>query len=255
MIPKVWLINILLLAAVLYMGSEGYSVWSQGYDLPVPASDRSDRKVAQQAYRGSMTPNRIQGPAAYELIASSDLFSSDRKEYIHEEPAEEPVEVIQEAPPLKDLKEKIYLQGVVIMGGYKKALITNPYRKKNSDPMTLTVQENDMVEAMKIESILKDRVVVIKNNERYEIKLFDEKKPPRKIIAKSAGKNSQVVSTGHQADSGKKQAARPSPSPSATAKPQNPGAGAVKSAGKKEGEQEFEYINTPFGKVRRFKRK
>ncbi|MFH1155016.1 MAG: hypothetical protein V1793_14480 [Pseudomonadota bacterium] len=247
MISKMWLINAALLTAVVFFSMESYSVWSGGFNIPEAGKDKREDRAD---YSGRLSPDRIRNRADYEQVATSNLFSPERKEFIPEESEPEPPEKeVPEVKPLKELNDKIYLQGVVILDGFKTALVNNPYRKTPQDPKNLTVKEGDSIGDIKVVSILPDKLNLEKGGERYEIKLYDEKKPPRTVV-KSTGDTAaapQVIMSSSEiaVSPPGAQPGQPAggPPPDAKAEPQG------------QSDQEFEYINTPFGKIKRAKKK
>ena len=257
MISKVWLINVVLVTLVAFFGTEAFSVWSEKSAIPDSGQARKEEK---SDYAEKLSPVRLRNRADYELVATSNLFSPERKEFIPEEtppPAEaeqpEKEEVVEEKP-LKELKEKIFLQGVMIMDGFKRALITNPYRKRSDDPKTLTVKEGDLIEELKVIAILPEKVQLQKGADRYEIGLYDEKKPPRSVV-KAGNDNKQAPQVvGSSTETAvKKQGQGPQPIQVVeSAKPETPPPSATSGKGE---DPDYEYIVTPFGKIKRHKKK
>ena len=76
MIPKLWLINAALLAAVVFLGAKSYEVWTTGYDLPVAESPAEKSK---SRYGGRLADNSLQPRGVYEVLASENLFSPQKK--------------------------------------------------------------------------------------------------------------------------------------------------------------------------------
>jgi len=258
-IPKIWLINAVLLGLFLFLGAKSYEVWSDGYDLPTA---EISKKGDQVRYAGKTAKNRIQLRGVYEDLAAENLFSPERSEYIPEGTVPGQDEAQPEALASEDHKVKIFLYGVVIMEGYKAALVSNPASKKGGTK-NLTVKENDLVGDFKVASILKDRIFIEKSNKRYEISLFDEKKPARKIIIGKkkgkTGKKPTIVSAANKekAKPDRKLQKDKSKSRSSIMSSAFPGSKKLKKGKTNAGgpaaddlEGKGKVLNTPFGKVK-----
>lgn len=274
MISKIWLINAVLLVALALLGVETYGLWTRSNEIPAETTGVKAKVDTKKSAAIVIKKNNLKDVAAYETVVVKNLFAPDRKEFVPEESEPEPEPVV-EAPP-ESAKEKepevklnrdIILYGVVIMNDYKTALVSDPgpppekntntksksktkiksriKKKKAKKPPgkkkstgTLIVKENDPVGGFTVKEILKDRIVLVASNELYEVLLYDEEKPDREIITPKRSTPKPILgkAKGTQAvNNFKKQG----PATTSQAKPSKP---------KK---KKVEYINTPFGKIKR----
>lgn len=240
--------NAVLLAVVAFLGFETYTLWSGGREVAA-LEQGSDAPVAETTPKLPVEGSALKRPSTYEAIATENLFSEDRKEFIPEE--ETPPETSEKdseppaAPPVK-LNRDIVLYGVVIMNDYKTALISNPEKKKEKTGNTITVKENDTVGGYTVKSIQRDRIQLAAENDLYEVMLFDDKKPPRETLERNLPKPGKPVGNGAQTATASGNVIVPQ-KPAGEAKAEGP------SPGQPAGQQETEYINTPFGKIKRIK--
>lgn len=175
---------------------------------------------------------RILPITAYNDIIQQNLFSIEREEYKPEavKPEKELKPEIKPEPKVIELNtNKIVLYGVIIMGDYKKALVTNVDKISNSN--SIWVEKGDTVDEFVIDSIEKDRLLVTKSGKRFSILLYDKENPKkRKFVKNNITPTKKVIVT---------QPAKPAKS----------------SVASKKDDTEYEIISTPFGEFKRKKQK
>ena len=245
MIPKIWLINLALAALVVFSGIKAADVWFQddGSVLNRKVSEKpADRVPEKKIFRRPVPPETTYGP-----ILEKNIFSPERKEYLP--PPEAGPEVKQEATELEIPGKKVVLYGVILMDGYKKALVTNLDRKAKEREV-VWIEEGQSLGNFRVSRIEKTKVVVQGNNQEYEISLYAEDKPARTNVPVDAGKPTVITATGAAQPAHATQAASPPPPPAKTetAPEKTQRRGVTRT---KESDGEYETIDTPFGPFKR----
>ncbi|RLB84345.1 MAG: hypothetical protein DRH24_05280 [Deltaproteobacteria bacterium] len=233
MIQKIWIINIGLVALVIFFGIKTFGVWSK---KEKQVFDSGAVKREKPLRNKSVVKRRMPPESAYKDVVEKDLFSRDRAEFIVEEPEIEP-----EAEQPKMPGKKMVLYGIVLIDDYKSALISNPDRKPN-ERKDKWVKINDSVGDFKVADIHKDSVVLAQGADKYEILLYDKDNPK---------KRARVIKSSRPALITTKQA-KPSVSNRKTLRKRHFEPGITKR--KKALPVEYEMVDTPFGKVRRRKK-
>ncbi len=239
MIPKVWLINLILALFVVFIGKSAYSVWTQE-DRPNPEV-RSEKKT-----RPAVERRQSKGPAplmeaSYEVIADQNLFSSDRAEYLPPETITEP-----ELPKLPG--KKINLYGVIIMDDTRRALIDNPVRK-SGEPRNKWVTVGDTLGDLTVAAIEPESLLLKEGAKKYKIPLYTKKAESPSFSGPDTDRSTSsptVVNT-----ETKKQTSVPKVVSSGTGKKRGTPEADVKK--EDEGTGETIIIDTPFGPVKRRK--
>jgi hypothetical protein len=261
MIPRIWLINVILALCTLFAGSMAYRVWVQEEPLERGAPPSAPSVSAPEKTQ----PNKgtFLRESAYSVIAERSLFSSDRKESIPEEP-----KVVKEKKPPVISGNRIHLYGVIIMEDERKALIDNPVRGLD-EPQMKWVSIGDTFSDLRIAGIEPESILLRQGKNEYEIFLYDdEKKGPHSSPESGTPSPSTptVVNIGPDTPSSPEKAASEGDAKRATrpqdftkkapgdgnTKPQaGPGADQIK---EDDASEEFETIETPFGTIKRKKR-
>lgn len=125
MIPKIWLINLALAVLVVFSGIKAADVWFDD-DRSVLDSKVSERP-AERAPEKKISRETMPPETTYEAVLEKNIFSPNRKEYL---PPPEPSG--EDKPEVEELKipgKKVVLYGIVLMEGYRKALVTNLEKK------------------------------------------------------------------------------------------------------------------------------
>jgi hypothetical protein len=228
---KIWLINILMAAFVVFFGIMSFDVWSKGDEtIPEIQTGKSPEKPppGKRIMERTMTPE-----STYGIVADKNLFSSNRSESI-------PVPVELKPGPLKISEKMIFLYGVVT-GDRKQALISNPEfgpEAGKSRAKDKWVKVGDTLGNFSVADIRKDRIILTEGASTHEILLYDKNKPARQTIVVEKSAAPAVVSTGSTAAAA---AAKPVTEP--------PKSGIAE--GKSAPAGEYKIINTPFGPTKR----
>ncbi len=166
MIPRIWLINVILALCALFAGSMAYRVWVQeeplGWGAPASAPSVSAPEKMQPNKRTFLRES------AYKVITERSLFSPDRKESLPEEPK---AKTEKKQPVISG--KRIHLYGVIIMEDERKALIDNPVRGPD-EPQRKWVAIGDTFSDLRIAAIEPESILLEQGKNRYEISLYDD---------------------------------------------------------------------------------
>ena len=225
MFSKIGIINILLAFLVTFFVVKTYGVWKTGENIT------SENQVIEKARPHSekrVAKRRLLPESYYKAVAEQSLFSTDRAEFIPEVSESE-----QEVAPEKIPGRKIILYGVVMMKDYATALVSNPEIKPGDKP-ELWVKTGDHLGTFKVASIQKESILLTDGTKQYKIPLYDQSGPKqRSKVAKT--ETPTVVTTPSKPKKNKSQ------------KPEKP-------KHKELSDDQYEFVSTPFGKVRRRKK-
>jgi type II secretory pathway component PulC len=161
MIRNYFLINLILLVIIGFLGFRFYKVYSFPFKVPVEPAAKRVLKETPPVKSNDTVPDA----SHFQIISNLDLFRPSRTPY------KEDVKQ-QEAP-----KNPPRLFGTIIFGNEKTAILEDPNTKA-----THIYRVKDSIGGYVISDILEDRVVLSWNGEKSEVKLRDEKKglPPVK---------------------------------------------------------------------------
>ena len=239
---KIWLINIVLAAFVVFFGIMSFDVWSKGGEaVPEMRSGKSPEKPLP----GKGIIERTMPPeSTYGIVADKNLFSSNRTESLPEK---------DKTGPLKISEKMILLYGVVVTGDRKQALISNPESRPvagKSRAKDKWVKVGDTLGNFSVADIRKDRIVLADGANTHEILLYDKNKPARQVIVVQPSAASAAVATGSASPAASAATTAPVEA-AATKKPGTEPPASVVADGKSAPAGEYRIINTPFGPVKR----
>jgi len=159
MLRNYFLINIVLLVIIGFLGVKFYGVYTRASDIPERPTAEQVRKESARA-KGE---DRPLDPSLFQVISNMDLFRPERSPYR----GETSQQVISKTPPR--------LFGTVILNNERTAILEDPDTKA-----THSYHVNEPIGGYVISEILEDRVVLLSNGERSEVRLREEKKglPP-----------------------------------------------------------------------------
>jgi hypothetical protein len=225
MFSKIGIINILLACLVVFFVIKTYGVWKTDNYI------RSEQSVIENTTphaEKKVVQKRLLPDSYYKDVVEKCLFSPDRCEFIPEVSESEP-----EVAPEKIPGRKIVLYGVVMMKGTAMALVSNP-EIKTGDPPEIWVKAGDHLGDFNVASIQKESILLADGNKHYKIMLYDQSRlKQRSAVAKTGSPT--VVTT------------PPTPKRNHSPKPKKP-------KHEELSDDQYEIINTPFGKVRRRKK-
>ncbi len=236
---KIWLINAVLAALLVFSGMMGFEAWSQG-DRAIP-EPQSDKRPAKAMPVQGVAERVVPPEPTFAVVVEKNLFSSSRTEAIPEK---------SKSGPPKVSEKTIYLYGVVVAGHSKQALISNPdpgpaAGKRSARDKWIKV--GDTLGNFSVADIRQDRIILAEGATQHEILLYDAKKPARQtVVAPPVAATPTVVTAGAEpAKEGTAASAPPATPPPVAAPP------ARAAEGKSAPEGEYRIVNTPFGQIKR----
>jgi len=175
----------------------------------------------------------------YRAVTERNLFSPDRVGFLPEE-----TEPAPETELIKIPGKKITLYGVILTEDSATALVTNP-EMKFGERRTIWVKSGDQLGSLNVTLIEKESISLTDGKKKYKILLYDQsKRKGRKAVAKK--EEPTVVMT---------KSKQTKPKESKQAKPEEPKqAKPEKQTHKELTNEQYEIINTPFGKMKRRKK-
>ena len=205
MLSRVWMINWVLAAAVLFFGIKAYEVWSKE-ERTVPIVDSPKRSL--HVPEKTVVKMDAYNESEYGVVVSHNLFSSSRtpnetNETKKEEQGSKSEPKSKQGPDprllqlLKAAAKQIVLYGVVIRDGEKKVLIKSPElppsrnqrrRQPSTGQEVKWVKVGDPVHRFTVNEITNTGVVLSAEGLTFDIVLYDENRTKRQAPAKpSAG--------------------------------------------------------------------
>ncbi|UCD35884.1 MAG: hypothetical protein JSU90_03360 [Nitrospiraceae bacterium] len=156
MLRNYFLINILLVLVIGILGYKLYGILSEPEEIPSEATVRELPK-GEGAVKVQEPPL---GDSAFENIAKLDLFRPSRSSSGREGKKTEPA-VLKEPPKLF---------GTVILNDLRTAIIEDPDSGK-----TKVYRLDDSISGYKISEIHENRVVLLRDGDKVEVKLREDK--------------------------------------------------------------------------------
>ncbi|HPJ67739.1 MAG TPA: hypothetical protein PLQ82_06495 [Desulfobacteraceae bacterium] len=197
MFSRIWLINFILMAVVIFFGIKALGVWTEK-GLPSPETEsqaltgpavRMDMKKGIQGMQ-----RRAVSEIVYESIATMNLFSSDRKEP-ETEKAEQKEEEKQPPKNISKIRKEIILYGVIISDGCKSALISN-LKPEPGERKSKWVKIGDSIDGLEVTDVNKESIILAEGADKFEILLFDKKKARRPEIRNQKDVKPTVIEVG-----------------------------------------------------------
>lgn len=252
MFSKLWFINVILVIGVVFFAVKTFNVWfdQQNHYPESISSTKQEISLEKQFAKRNMPPE-----SAYRTIADKSLFSEDRKEYLPPTPDAELDSTLEndgEIKPFDGFGQSVTLHGVLIWNDFKKALITNP-DKKEGERQDIWVQKGDTlleikrqgsVATLKVDEILKDRILIRDGSSKYEILVYDKEKSMKREMIRMDEGPEVITPQELPREVSRKRLSR-------TKRREVPKTAAPESENEETGESQFEIINTPFGEIKR----
>jgi hypothetical protein len=249
---KIWLVNVVLAAAVVLAGIMALEVWTQP-DEAVPETGAAAETEAPPP--DNKPAERLTSPeSTYGVVAEKNLLSPDRSDPLAPGPG-------QGKPRLSE--KMIFLYGVVTLDGQAQALVSDPEsgsKAAGTKAGDKWVRVGDRIGNFSVAEIARDRIVLKDGTEKYDVLLYDEGKPvslENEPLPPAAAPT--VVVTGPDSDAQAspaapdEQVARPAAgkTPAAQDSHSSPAftPGSPAESGEKSGE--YKIVNTPFGPIKR----
>ena len=150
-----FLINLIMLIMIGLSGYWFYKVWVRPLDMPVPTGQ--EKVVLDKDSEDSMKWTKDE--AAYNIISQKNLFRPSRTAVN--------IESVATSVSTGDIPK---LFGTIIKNNVNMAIIEDP-----SSKMTRIYNVNDSVAGFKVSEITQNKVVLIRGDEKIEVKLREEK--------------------------------------------------------------------------------
>lgn len=243
-------INIGLALLCLYLSVETFQVWRNS---PIESIQKESvgkrRSVDADNPASSDMKNRMPPKSMFQDTATLNLFSMDRQEYkpttTETDTGGEP-EPAEQTPMIEG--REITLFGVILLDGYRAALISDPEAKKDKKS-TRWVKPDDLIGKMKVAAITADSLILADQGKKFRVELYDKDKHKnrtrqpgdKQIQTTQADKPVQPTVVTTQPAPTQKPAAEPNPKIAEDSKNQQPAT------------DDYVIINTPFGKIKRKK--
>ncbi|MBN2245409.1 MAG: hypothetical protein JW755_06160 [Candidatus Aminicenantes bacterium] len=191
MFSRIWLINFILMAGVIFFGIKALGVWTEK-GLPSPETQAFVDPVVKMDMKKGIQgmQSRAVSEIVYESIATMNLFSSDRKEPKTEK---EDQKTVEKQP--KIIKKEIILYGVIISDGCKSALISN-LKPEPGERKSKWVKIGDSIDGLEVTDVNKESVILAEGADKFEILLFDKKKARRPEIRNQKDVKPTVIEVG-----------------------------------------------------------
>ena len=157
MLRNYFLINVLIVIMLGFLGFKFYKVTAYSMHIPTEADVAEGQKPKDP---GIKFTSKVPDKKSFQIISSKDLFRPSRTASVTA------VRTTAMKGPLNSPK----LFATMILGSDSIAIIEDPNTKK-----TKGYHINDLVAGLRILEILVDRVILLSGNEKIEIKLRDDK--------------------------------------------------------------------------------
>ena len=192
MFSRLWLINLVLVAGVIFFGLKAYGVWSEEDNRP---SEIGPIKKSLPWPGKKVAKLNVSPESDYEVVVSNNLFSIERSELKPQEQKKKLETKSKADRKLIKLLELAYkhtnLYGVIMVDNHKEALIGEVPaggRKGVGERGIKRVKEGDTVGRFKVKEIEKTSVLLIAGGQEWRVSLFDKDKPKKRVpIKKPAG--------------------------------------------------------------------
>ena len=223
MFSKLWLINAILIISVIFFGFKIYAVWF----VPQGSDFKTGVKRDSSVHPGK-SKKRLKTPleSSYDVIVARSLFSPDRT-------AGDTRTGLNQAKDIKVSGKNVFVYGILLSDEIKKALVTNPFREKGEKESSWVSIGDELGDA-RVVDIKRESIIIAKGAQEYELLLYDQDKPKRKI--KALKKARPTVKVG---DTRKQTATKRKKTKIKGFSNRNSRAG------------KYEDIDTPFGKIKR----
>lgn len=242
---RIWVVNIAMAVLLLFAGINIWELWHKEFR---DVSGSAGGAGSVQGVAADEAEDRLLDQQEYEMLASRNLFSPDRKVYAPAQDSEK--QEAEKKPKEKTVRisgEAVALYGVVITGEKKIALINNPGGKLG-DGRFIWIRKGDALANLTVADITPGEIILDEGSAQYKVSLSEKKRPKtRRQREKSSGPT--VVKGGSAPQSS------PSSSSTAQSKAGSKGGSASQksssSATSGSAEQQYKIIETPFGTIKR----
>ena len=193
MSSKIWLINLVLAAVVMFFGLKAYEVWSEEKTRP---SQTGSLKIPLPWPGKKVEKKSVLPESDYGVIVSSNLFHVSRSESKAQEQRKKQPAVSRKADGkrLQTLEwsyKNTNLYGVVIVDDHREALIGEVPAgtgRGTGERGVKRAQVGDIVGRFKVKEIKSTSVLLTAEGHEWRVSLFDKNKPKKRApIKKETG--------------------------------------------------------------------
>ncbi len=156
MLRNYFLINIILLIIVGFLGFKFYKALTHSLNIPSETAVQQAQKKEKSKVKRK---DDNQEEKSFQIITKNDLFR----------PSRTPVVLNNDSKPAP-AKSPPKLFGTVILNESKTAILEDPDTKT-----TKSYHVNDLIAGFVVSDILKDKVILSRDGDEIEVKLRDEK--------------------------------------------------------------------------------
>ncbi len=156
MLRNYFLINIVLVIMLGFLGFKFYDVVTYSRDIPSAAAVKEGEKSKGIDIK---ITGKVPDKASFQIISSKNLFKATRAISV-------PVRTTQKI----DMAKQPKLFATIIRGSDSIAILEDPGTRK-----TKSYRINDLIAGFMISEILKDKVVLLSGEDKIEIKLREDK--------------------------------------------------------------------------------
>jgi len=198
MSSKIWLINLVLMAGVIFFGIRAYEVWPKGKTL---SSEAIAVKEPLPWVEKKIAKKKTLPESDYGVVVSNNLFSNDRLELSPQQKdiaASKPKGKVSKgflSILERDLK-KTNLYGVIIVDNHREAFIGQVpvHKRKNvGEKGVKRARVGDTVGKFKVKEINETNVLLSAGGHEWRISMFDKDKPKKRMQMKKDGGPKVIV--------------------------------------------------------------
>jgi len=193
MFSKIWMINIVLFAAILFTGLKALQVWT-GVDQFSVGSEGILTPESEGTVKPTHIKQRSLSESAYSVVVDKNLFSQDRQEYKEEIKKPSSDKKTVEVKTVAIDGKKIDVQGIIKVGDFQRALINNPDKSLGKD--RIWIQKGEHVGNLIVAKIEQDSVIFNENGNSVKVLLYDKDKKNVPQIASKESTSPNVISAG-----------------------------------------------------------
>lgn len=190
MLLKIWLANIVLAAAVFFVGVKTVEIWTEKRPLKISSAQQPLTWPEKGVAKGTIPPE-----SEYQVVVSDNLFFVDRSEVQQKEPGKKPATTQKGGGTHLKILEQVVkhtnLYGVIIVDDRREALIGEiPVGRpgRSGERKIKWAKVGDTVGRFKVKEINNRSVLLTAGGHEWQISLFDKDKPKKRVhIKKETG--------------------------------------------------------------------
>jgi hypothetical protein len=198
MLLRIWIINLILSAAVVFLGLKAYSAWMSEKKNTVETGTAKKASIVAKKVAPAIAPPV---ETEYQTIVEHNLFWKSRSPYAQKkkETETEPKPATDErlVKLLQETAKRISVYGVMMINEEKRALIKHPtmpilakpgnrHQPSSSGESLEWVKVGDAVDRFRVREIRPTGVVLAAEGLVFDVVLYDKDKPKERAPEKAA---------------------------------------------------------------------